>query len=463
MKSTSRMFKALLGGILLLVFVLTGQALAQGGNWETKTPMPTARAGVATGIVNGKLYVVSGGVVGGYESNVNEAYDPASNTWTDKGVIPTPRAYAGAAGIDGKLYVVGGCRFNGNCGGGNTNILEEYDEATNSWATKAAMPTARSAMAIGAIDGKLYVVGGNNGVPFTPTIYATLERYDPVANAWTTMAPMPTARSHVDGAVIDGKLYVVGGATSSEFFATLQVYDPGTDTWATKTPMPAARYAVGTAAVNGILYAVGGANPDTLDKVEAYDPATDSWTTVASIPTARYLSRPQVINGVLYVAGNGPGNTAISTLEAFTPAIVVPFAAFTPKVEIETATGKFEVKAPFTLGAGSNGIDPVTEIVALELTGGTGSFSTTIPAGSFQFFPAKFNKKGKLVRPPQFKFEGVINGVALEAKITDLGNGNFEFKAEGTGANLAGLANPVTVTLTVGDDGGSTNVEAEFE
>ncbi len=139
----------------------------------------------------------------------------------------------------------------------------------------------------------------------------------------------------------------------------------------------------------------------------------------------------------------------------------VPFAAFQAKVEIKD--DEFEVKAFFTLGAGSNGIDPVTEIVQLELTGGTGSFVTTIPAGSFEFQPAKFNKKGQLVRAPEFKFEGVIDGVALEAKITDLGGGAFEFKAQAEGSDLMGIANPVTVSLTVGDDGGSASVDAEFD
>lgn len=39
----------------------------------------------------------------------------------------------------------------------------------------------------------------------------------------------------------------------------------------------------------------------------------------------------------------------------------------------------------------------------------------------------------------------------------------FEFKAEGEGADLTGTVNPVTVSLTIGDDGGSATVEAEFE
>ena len=106
------------------------------------------------------------------------------------------------------------------------------------------------------------------------------------------------------------------------------------------------------------------------------------------------------------------------------------------------------MKATFTLGTSSNGIDPLTEDVSLQV----GTFSTTIPAGSF-----KKDKKGR------FTFEGTINSVKLEVQITPLGGNAFEFKAEGEHTNLHGIANPVTVNLTIGNDGGITLVTAKFE
>lgn len=130
---------------------------------------------------------------------------------------------------------------------------------------------------------------------------------------------------------------------------------------------------------------------------------------------------------------------------------IVPFAAFAAKVEVRLSpvpnNDTFEVKAPFTLGADSNGINPPGEDVKLRV----GSFSTTIPAGSF-----RRDAKGR------FRFDGAVAGVTLEARIRPLGGQDFEFTAQGTGANLAGTVNPVTVELTIGDDGGSTAVRAEF-
>jgi len=81
-----------------------------------------------------------------------------------------------------------------------------------------------------------------------------------------------------------------------------------------------------------------------------------------------------------------------------------------------------------------------------------GTFSVTIPAGSF-----KKNPNGR------FAFEGTINGVSLQVQIVPLGNNIFTFKAEGTGVDLTALTNPVTVVLTIGIDAGSTTATAEFQ
>ena len=109
---------------------------------------------------------------------------------------------------------------------------------------------------------------------------------------------------------------------------------------------------------------------------------------------------------------------------------------------------EFDMKATFTLGSGSNGIAPLTEAVTIQV----GPFTTTIPAGSFK------QHKGRFV------FEGVIHGVHLEAVLRSLILGNdYEFRVEGKGANLTGTRNPVTVSLTIGDDSGSKAITAKIK
>jgi hypothetical protein len=124
----------------------------------------------------------------------------------------------------------------------------------------------------------------------------------------------------------------------------------------------------------------------------------------------------------------------------------VPFASSFAKLEIKR--GGFDLNESFTLGRNSNGINPVTENVTLQI----GTFSVTIPAVSFTQIP-----HGK------FAFEGTINGESLQVQIVPLGNNIFTFKAEGTGAGLTGFTNPITVVLTIGIDSGTTTATAEFQ
>jgi DNA-binding beta-propeller fold protein YncE len=142
-----------------------------------------------------------------------------------------------------------------------------------------------------------------------------------------------------------------------------------------------------------------------------------------------------------FTAGSEPFSVAVTPL--------VPFASSFAKLQITAGPPPgFDLNESFTLGANSNGINPVTENVTLQI----GTFSVTIRGGSF-----KLNPNGTFV------FQGDINGVTLKVQIIPLGNNIFTFNAQGTGVDLTGLTNPVTVVATIGDDTGRTAVTAQFK
>jgi DNA-binding beta-propeller fold protein YncE len=159
------------------------------------------------------------------------------------------------------------------------------------------------------------------------------------------------------------------------------------------------------------------------------DPSTGALTAIAGSP---------------FAAGGEPFSVAI-----ITPPPLIPFASSFAKLEIKAGPPPgFDLNESFTLGTNSNGINPVTENVTLQI----GTFSVTIPAGSFKLNPNR-----------RFAFQGLINGVSMQVQIIPLGNNIFTFMAEGTGVNLTGLTNPVTVVLTIGIDSGTTTVTAQFQ
>ena len=127
----------------------------------------------------------------------------------------------------------------------------------------------------------------------------------------------------------------------------------------------------------------------------------------------------------------------------------VPFSTFEPEVEIDD--DEFEVEGSFTLGTGSDGIDPITEDATLQV----GTFRATIPAGSFEL-----TDSGPFGTA---EFEGPIDGVKMEFEIRRLGGSSFEFEVEGQDAGLGGTVNPREIILIIGDDRGSGSVSAEID
>ena len=57
------------------------------------------------------------------------------------------------------------------------------------------MATARYALGVAVLDGKLYAAGGEKVEEDEDMPVNTVERFDPVTNGWEAVAPMVTARS----------------------------------------------------------------------------------------------------------------------------------------------------------------------------------------------------------------------------------------------------------------------------
>lgn len=308
--------------LTLALISLPCQVLAQGGTWQPKTPMPTARLSFGVGAVNGILYAVGGTLPPNPNANLlatAEAYDPATNTWTTRAPMPTARMGLGVAEVNGILYAIGGVDASMSF-----SVMEAYDPATNTWTSKAPMPNGRVWFGVAVIDGLIYTVGGASRVAEAVT---TVEVYNPCTDSWTTRASMPTARAWLGVGAVNGILYAVGGQRSYlDYRADVEAYDPKTDTWIPTAPLPVPNATLSIGVAGGILYAVGGAYPggDVVAAVEAFNPATGAWTAQVPMPTARGALDVGVVNGILYALGGCPishSDTPCATLEAFTPGV----------------------------------------------------------------------------------------------------------------------------------------------
>ena len=196
-------------------------------------------------------------------------------------------------------------------------FLVAYAEATeNTWATMTEMPTPRTGVGVAVVNGKIYAIGGYN-----KGYLSTNEMYDPATDTWTTKKPMPTPRDYFGIAVVDNKIYVIGGGSIESRTNANEVYDPSTDTWETKTSMPTNRSQLCANVVNGKIYLIGGNTGSQYGTSlnEVYDPSTDTWTTKTPSPTAVAGYASAVVNNKIYVIGGMYGGSILSSTQIYTP------------------------------------------------------------------------------------------------------------------------------------------------
>ncbi len=167
--------------------------------------------------------------------------------------------------------------------------------AHGTWRTLAPMPTPRSEVAVATLEGRIYVVGGfeADGSPS-----ARVEVYDPATNAWSEAAPLPEPRHHT-AAVAMGGLYVIGGFATSFQDARPDVflYTPARNEWTLADPLVNARGGHAAVVIGFSVYAIGGlaAGPaDALENVapvERFDPRSGEWRSRLSADGCWAISR----------------------------------------------------------------------------------------------------------------------------------------------------------------------------
>lgn len=259
----------------------------------------------------------------------NWEYDPAANKWTARKKMPRPAHHIMIAPYQNKIYVFGGfVRPTAYPAWQPINSAWVYDPATDSWKALAPMPTPRGAGQAVALDGKIYVIGGamsnKPGHPGTPIglgspeqlVVGTVEVYDPATNTWQTRAPMPTPRNHFLAAAADGKIYALDGRTGSCFVTKsgstdlVEQYDPVNNIWTLVGRDVIPRGDVVGAAHDGLIYVAGGEGQNFAQKytiwlVEAFNPATRTWTRLPHMQIARHGFAAAFVGNQLHVMGGG--------------------------------------------------------------------------------------------------------------------------------------------------------------
>src|ERR1700740_2795930 len=161
-----------------LVFATAGLAQLPPSPWKKGAPFPEPDEELFGVAVGGKMYVI-GGWGGGKARGANYEYDPASDKWTKKKSMPRPAHHAALATANGKIYVFGGFVVPKDTqipvGGAWEPINEswEYDPVADSWKSLAPLPSKRGSALAVEVGGKIYLIGGATTVEGSKDPYFT--------------------------------------------------------------------------------------------------------------------------------------------------------------------------------------------------------------------------------------------------------------------------------------------------
>jgi hypothetical protein len=238
------------------------------------------------------------------------------NGWSGLGLLPFCLNGAAAASVGDTVYCHGGWDSDG---ARISNRLMKFAQYIYDWDTLAGYSLSpRMNHGLVKLYGQyLYAVGGSVGA----TADSTVERLSLQGGPPIYVKAMPQGRKNaVVAAAMGGDskphIYVIGGMNhSGSLLSSVIEYDstgyPGT--WVTRTIMPGpARWQAAGAVVNNKIYVMGGI-VDLMGtitrRVDIYDPATNAWSLGDSLPEPLCRAGATGYGSIIYIFGGFNANT----------------------------------------------------------------------------------------------------------------------------------------------------------
>ncbi|KAI8512545.1 Kelch-like protein 6 [Branchiostoma belcheri] len=170
-----------------------------------------------------------------------------------------------------------------------------YQVNLDNWSDLAPMKKQRINHKLAVVQGKVYALGGIRRLEplgVTPDV----EVYDRSLNKWTKGVPLPEPRFLHAVAVLDGSIYVMGGRDAEESpTCTMYRFSPGDSQWHSERKMPVRADDIAATVLNGCIYVAG-----LPSKVLRYKP--NSWTVLIDSGTGPRCGMT-VFGGEIYIYG----------------------------------------------------------------------------------------------------------------------------------------------------------------
>lgn len=290
-----------------------------GCSWVERAALPKPTSRLAATTYGGKLYAFGGAATADASHSAAYAYDPTNDTWQSLSPMPAGAYGIDAHTVDDTLYA-----FLAYDDTGFVNDVFAYDPASDTWTERSPRPTQRYIFSSAVVEARVFIIGGfgvSDDAPEGDWEYKyDVEIYDIQTDTWSTQAGLPNAIASAASCSIGNLIYVFGGDVN----ATL-VYDTAEGTWTERTPPSLARTDHECVRVGDSFLLIGGrdAAGNQFDAVERYEPESDTWTDLQPLPAPRYWFATGELGGSVYVVGGETfattGELELDSVLQFTP------------------------------------------------------------------------------------------------------------------------------------------------
>lgn len=228
-------------------------------------------------------------------------FDPRTGRYQKLAPMPRALNHVGVTTYRGDIYVLGG--YGRYVDAQTSRAFYRYDPETDSWSRLPDMPVPRAAGAVGILGGRLIWAGGAKNSIARSEVFA----YDFETRRWSRLPSMASQREHVGEAVLEDRLYVLGGrGTESLALDTAERYDPASGEWESLPRLPVPTGGVAAVALDDAVITVGGGDDGAetvTGAVQEFDPATEDWKLLPELRTARHGHGVAVADGEVWAFG----------------------------------------------------------------------------------------------------------------------------------------------------------------
>ncbi len=189
---------------------------------------------------------------------------------------------------------------------GETSRMIFNTNRQSEWVYTTPMQEARKNSSVTTLDGKIYVLGGQNAAGSLKSFAA----YDTEKKTWETLPDYPGTETGICKAAMfpyNNEIYVVGGQTdtgaAAKLLKSVYVFNTDTKQWQKKANMAEGRTNATYAVSKDSLYLWTKAG--TTDKAEIYNIKTDTWETAVMPDTSSIIDAASVDNRVFVLKEDG--------------------------------------------------------------------------------------------------------------------------------------------------------------